>query len=209
MTKSDHTRSRGNRFPRAAVALLLLLLCPTTASAHSDLRLGPFGAGILHPIETLPHLLTLIALGLLLGRRPPFRLWPLLGIFAPAAALGLLLTLADHAAPVPSLLTAALALGLGLLLASGWSGPPRLDLALLAISALVLGLDSGFASPSAMVVAKVLFGNWVCLLVIAGYVGFYSALLPPGAWTSRAFRIAGSWVVAVAVLVLILSLTRG
>jgi len=187
-------------------APLLLFLAPATAEAHSDLRLGPFGAGILHPIETLPHLLVLIALGLLLGRRPLFRRGPLLGIFAPVAALAMLLTLADHAAPVPTLLTSGLAVTLGALLASGRIFAPTVDLALLAISALLLGLDSGFTNPSALMVAKVLFGNWVCLLVIIGYVAFYTSLLPPRPWTQRAFRVAGSWIAAIGLLALILSL---
>jgi len=188
------------------VAPLLLFLAPATASAHSDLRLGPFGAGILHPIETLPHLLVLIALGLVLGRRPPFRLGPLLGIFAPVAAVAMLLTLADHAAPVPALLTSGLAVALGALLASGRIFEPTVDLALLAISALLLGLDSGFTNPSALMVAKVLFGNWVCLLVIIGYVAFYTSLLPSRPWTQRAFRVAGSWIAAIGLLALVLSL---
>ena len=194
------------KFVGPAMAILLLLLAPTRAEAHSDLRLGPFGAGILHPIETLPHLLVLIALGLLLGRRPPFRLGPLLGIFAPVSALALLITLADHAAPVPALLTTGLAVALGTLLASGKITARAVDLALLAMAALILGLDSGFTNPSALMVAKVLFGNWVCLLVIIGYVAFYTSLLPPRPWTQRAFRVAGSWIVAIGLLALVLSL---
>jgi hydrogenase/urease accessory protein HupE len=188
-----------------ALALALLLLTPATASAHSDLRLGPFAGGILHPFETLPHLLILAGLGLLLGRRPPFRLGPLLGLFAPVAAAAMLLTLADHAAPIPALLTTGLALALGALLASGRATPLPLDLALLAFAALLLGLDSGFANPSALVVAKVLFGNWVCLLVVIGYLAFYTALLPPRPWVRTAFRVAGSWIVLVGVLLLALS----
>ena len=194
------------KFVGPAMAILLLLLAPTRAEAHSDLRLGPFGAGILHPIETLPHLLVLIALGLLLGRRPPFRLGPLLRIFAPVSALALLITLADHAAPVPALLTTGLAVVLGTLLASGKITSRAVDLALLAMAALILGLDSGFANPSALMVAKVLFGNWVCLLVIIGYVAFYTSLLPPRPWTQRALHVAGSWIVAIGLLALVLSL---
>jgi hydrogenase/urease accessory protein HupE len=188
-----------------AFALALLLLCPATASAHSDLRLGPFAGGILHPIETLPHLLVLIGLGLMLGRRPPFRLWPLLCLFAPVSAAAMLLTLADHAVPMPALLTVGLALGLGALLASGWISPRGLDLALLAFAAIILGLDSGFANPSALVVAKVLFGNWVCLLVVIGYLAFYTALLPSRPWVRTAYRVAGSWIVAISVLLLALA----
>jgi len=191
---------------RKFTGIALLFLAPATAEAHSDLRLGPFGAGILHPIETLPHLLVLIAVGLLLGRRPPFRLRPLLGIFAPVSALALLITLADHATPVPALFTTGLAVALGALLASGRTTSQRVDFALLAIAALILGLDSGFTNPSALMVAKVLFGNWVCLLVIIGYVAFYTSLLPPRPWTQRAFRVAGSWIVAIGLFALILSL---
>lgn len=191
---------------RKFIWIAFLFLAPATAEAHSDLRLGPFGAGILHPIETLPHLLVLIALGLLLGRRPPFRLAPLLGIFAPVAAAAMLLTLADHAAPVPAWHTPAFAVVLGVALASRRMTAPREDAFLLAMAAVFLGLDSGFTNPSALLVAKVLFGNWVCLLVIIGYVAFYTSLLPPRPWTPRAFRVAGSWIVAIGLLALILSL---
>ena len=194
-----------DRLPRKlpAFALLLFLLGSTTAEAHSDLRLGPFAGGILHPFETPAHLLILIALGLLLGRRAPFRLWPLLGLFAPVAAAAMLVTLADHAAPVPAWITTALALALGVVLAAGWSTSRALDYALLAFSALVIGLDSGFASTSALLVAKVLFGNWVCFLVLIGYLAFYTALLPPRPWIRTAFRIAGSWIVAISLLLLL------
>jgi hydrogenase/urease accessory protein HupE len=161
-----------------ATAILLLFLAPATAEAHSDLRLGP----------------------------PPFRLGPLLGIFAPVSALALLISLTDHATPVPALLTTSLAVALGALLASGKITSRAVDLTLLAIAALLLGLDSGFTNPSALMVAKVLFGNWVCLLVIIGYVAFYTSLLPSRPWTQRAFRVAGSWIVAIGLLALILAL---
>jgi hypothetical protein len=39
-------------------------------------------------------------------------------------------------------------------------------------------------------------------------VAFYTSLLPPRPWTHRAFRLAGSWLIAIAILVLILSLPR-
>jgi hydrogenase/urease accessory protein HupE len=191
-----------------ALALLFLALGSTSAEAHSDLRMGPFAGGILHPFETLPHLLILVSLGLLLGRNPPFRLRPLLVFFAPVAAAALLLTLADHAAPVPAPITIGLAFCLGLLLASGRPTPIWADRVLLAISALVIGLDSGFANPSALVVGKVLFANGVCLLVVIGYVAFYTSILPPRPWVRTAFRIVGSWIIAISLLLLAFHLKR-
>jgi urease accessory protein len=185
-------------FPLAAV---LLWGASSVAEAHDTLRLGPFAGGILHPLETPAHLLLLTGLGLLLGRTPPFRLGRFLGFFAPLAAMGILLTLADHAAPVPVILTAALATGVGALLASGWSSPRVLDAALLAIGGFVIGLDSGFVNPSPLVVAKVLFGNWVSLLVITGYLAFYVSFLPPAPWVRIGIRVLGSWLVAISLLV--------
>jgi hydrogenase/urease accessory protein HupE len=190
------------------LAALLLWAGAGSAEAHDTLRLGPFAGGILHPLETPAQVLMLAGLGLLLGRAPPFRLGRLLGIFAPAAAIGMLLTLADHAVPMPVLLTAGLAAGVGVLLASGWQSPQLVDDGLLAIAGLALGLDSGFANPSALVVAKVLFGNWVSLLIVVGYVAFYVSLVPPVPWVRNGIRILGSWIVAISLLVLVAALAR-
>jgi hydrogenase/urease accessory protein HupE len=191
-----------------ALAALFLWSGAGAAEAHDTLRLGPFAGGILHPLETPAQVLILAGLGLLLGRAPPFRLGRVLGIFAPAAALGMLLTLADHAAPMPVLLMAGLATAVGALLASGWPTKRVLDDVLLAILGLVLGLDSGFINPSALVVAKVLFGNWVSLLVIVGYVAFYVSLIPPVPWVRNGIRVLGSWIVAISLLVLAAALAR-
>ncbi len=72
---------------------MIFLLLPTQAQAHTPIKgLGGFASGFLHPFFTPPHLLVLLALGVLLGQRPPLRLRRPVMIFAALAAVGLTVT---------------------------------------------------------------------------------------------------------------------
>ncbi len=194
---------------RASLIFLFLLLWPASAQAHSDLRMGAFAGGLLHPFETFSQLLLLVSLGLRLGQHPPFRLRWFLSIFAPATAIALLFTAADSAISVPQPVLISLAFAAGALISSGLRTSPWINGSLLVASALAIGLDSAVLNPSAMVVAKVLFANWVCLLVVVGYLAFYVSLLPGQKWAQIGVRILGSWVIAISVLILAFYFKRG
>jgi urease accessory protein len=196
------------RLSRGALVLLFLLIFPASAQAHSDLRMGAFAGGLLHPLEVPSHLLILLSLGLRLGQHPPFRLRWFLAIFAPVAAIALLTTVMEDVISVPQPFLMCIALCVGALVSSAIKTPAWINHALLVVAALAIGLDSGVKGASAIVVAKVLFANWVCLLVIIGYIAFYVSLLPPLKWLQIGVRILGSWIVAICFLLLALYLKK-
>lgn len=195
-----------HRFPwklsRAWLGILFLLLFPASAQAHSDLRMGAFAGGLLHPLETPSHLLILLALGLRLGQHPPFHLRKFLWIVAPVAAAALLTTTMEDSISIPQPFLMCVALCIGALISSGIVTPPWVNKSLLVIAALSIGLDSGVNGVPAMIVAKALFATWVCLLVVIGYIAFYISLLSPRQWLQIGVRILGSWIVAISFLVL-------
>jgi len=190
------------RLNRAWLGILFFLLCPASAQAHSDLRMGAFAGGLLHPLEVPSHLLILLGLGLRLGQHPPFHLRKFFSIFAPVAAAALLTTVMEDNISVPQPFLMLIALCIGALISSGLATPPWVNNSFLVIAALAIGLDSGVSGVSAIVVAKVLFATWVCLLVIIGYIAFYVSFLPPRKWLQIGVRILGSWIVAISFLVL-------
>jgi urease accessory protein len=170
--------------------------------------MGAFAGGLLHPLEVPSHLLILLGLGLRLGQHPPFHLRRFLAIFAPLAAIALLTTTTEDVIAVPQPFLMGIALSVGALVSSGIKTPTWVNSSLLAVAALAIGLDSGVKGVPAIVLAKVLFATWVCLLVIIGYIAYYVSLLPPLKWLQIGVRILGSWIVAICFLVLTLYLKK-
>lgn len=202
-------RSFIQRLVRSWWPVFLFLLFPTSAQAHSDLRLGPFAGGILHPLETPAHLLLLISLGLFLGQHPLLSLKSPLVIFGFTTAVALLLAAVINLSGIPQVPLFCLSLGLGALISSGFKPPGWIYLLLLVLPAVGIGLDSGFGSLPMIVACEVLFATWVCLLVMVGYIAFYVSLLPARQWSRIGVRILGSWIVAISVLILAFFLKNG
>ena len=102
--------------------------------------MGEFASGFLHPLLTPPHVLALLALGLLLGQAQPLRLKVPAAVFAGFAAAGLLLTLTRIVAGVypPVLVVIGLCAGGSVVLARCW--PAWLLLAACGAVALAVGL---------------------------------------------------------------------
>ena len=207
---SEHRKiSRRGDLPLAAAGIIFLLQ-PTSAQAHTPIKgAGEFLSGFLHPFLTPTHLLVFLSLGLLLGQRLPLRLqWPLT-LFASFAATGLSLTAAHAAAEVFQPILIAFGLCIGGLVALAAPLPTWIHLAACAAAGLALGLDSG-ADPGikGVAVARMLFATWMSLLFCVGDIAFYSSRLPPYQWVQTGIRVVGSWIVAVALLMLAFSLRR-
>ena len=84
-----------------------------------------------------------------------------------------------------------------------------MQLTFCAATALTLGLDSGVdAGMSGAAAAKMLAATEVSLLLCVVNVAFYVSLLPPVRWVQTAARIIGSWIVAIALLMLAFALKR-
>lgn len=198
--------------PRSHVLRLLpviaLLLMPSVASAHSTFPgLGEYASGFLHPLTTPPHGLVLLALGLSLGQRAPLRIGEPAALFAVAAAAGLLLTAITHFGGVQPAWLIAVGLCVGVGVAVGAPVPFWVKLGACGVAALLLGLDSGVeaGTPGASV-AKILSATWASLVLCLVNAAFYVSLLPPVRWIQIGVRVLGSWIVAIALLMLAFAL---
>ena len=179
------------------------------AGAHGTLAGGGgFYAGAAHPFLAWEHLLLLIALGLILGRPPraPGRV----PIAVLALALGAGLALASREvvwpAAAPVILISAM-LGGGVL-ALSLALPVAVRAVFAAAAGLAIGLDTGVPVPQvgAGPVALLPFAGVVVgvFLIVLNTMALASvAVRPP---FSIAIRVAGSWIVAVALMVLALEL---
>lgn len=168
--------------------------------------IGDFYGGILHPVMVLPHALTLLVFGLLLGQRgvramryayPSFTLCLLVGLCL--AGFGI----PPFAATEPTLLVVATACGL---LVAAQRPPPAAILAVLGGTlALLIGMDSGVTGLERRETFAALFGCLVgaviFLVVVAGV-----AEMAQRAWQRVALRVLGSWIAASGALVLALAL---
>jgi hydrogenase/urease accessory protein HupE len=199
------------RFPRwrigiiRFVALVLSLIALTQpALAHSPIKgIGTFYNGVLHPVLVPVHVLLIVGLGLLLGQHAP-RL-SRFGWFAFIAAFWIGLALGQASSRMPETALLILALIAGLLVVLEWSFGVVGMVALAIAAGLCIGLDS--LSDAAQTGERwlAMAGMAVGGLLVVSYVGgVAAALVQP--WQRIGIRVAGSWTVASAALVLALAL---
>jgi urease accessory protein len=165
--------------------------------------LQAFVDGLLNPVTTPAHGLTLLSLALIIARQP--QRFPILLIFALALAAGFLaIVLAvEETTPARTVLL-ALAAALGAMVAAGWA--PQLLVSLLAaIAGAALALDS---PPQALMIvdayatlAGTAVGACAMLVMVAAIAGHVKA-----DWQRLGVRILGSWIAASAILVLAVQL---
>jgi hypothetical protein len=174
------------------LVILTGLAFTTPALAHSPIMgIGGVPGGALHAMLIPEHGLGLLVLGLVLGRQA----WPQrrvgLTIFAAVFAIG-----EGLAADV--LLTATGVLGL--LIAAAWV-PPTLGWALAAIAGLTFALDSRPEVTSSQETVEMLVGTGVAAVVIVAAISELSFRLRGNAQVMVS-RVLGSWIAAIAILVL-------
>ena len=169
--------------------------------------MNSFYGGLLHPLLTLPHVLVLLGLGIWLGQHPPLRLKPPLLAFATGCAAALLLTTRFAVPPAMSNWVMAAALGCGILVAASARLPVLLGVAVAAVAAIAVALDSGVdGALTALATSFTLLGTWISTTVLVANVAYYISLCPPRQSVQIALRIAGSWIAAASVLVLAFAL---
>jgi urease accessory protein len=164
--------------------------------------LQAFVDGFVNPLTTPAHLLTLLALGLLLGWQP--QRFVVLLIFALALAAGFLaIVLAIETTPARTVLL-AVAAALGAMVAAAWA-PKLLAWLFAAIAGAALALDS---PPQAVTIteayatlAGTAVGACAMLVLVAAIAGHVKA-----DWQRLGIRILGSWIAASAILVLAVQL---
>jgi urease accessory protein len=164
--------------------------------------LQAFVDGLLNPLTTPAHVLTLLALALLLARQPQ-RFVALL-VFALALVGGFLaIVLAVETTPARTVLL-ALAAALGAMAAAAWA-PKPLALLLAAIAGAAVALDS---PPQAVTIVDAYatlvgtaLGACTMLVAVVAFAGYANA-----DWQRLGLRILGSWIAASAILVLAVQL---
>ncbi len=169
-----------------------------------------FTSGALHPLMTPAHVLVLLGLGLWTGQHLPLRLKVPWSVFAVFSAIGLGLTTTGGVTGAHPAILAGIALVAGAAVAIGKPFPVCVRAVLCAAGALAIGLDSGAETGSVAAVISTLLGTWFALLLLLLNVAHYVSLAAEKnkQWVNIGVRVAGSWIVAISVLVLAFALRR-
>lgn len=187
----------------------LFLILTSTAHAHIAVEgAGEIANGALHPLITPAHVLILLGLGLLLGQQAPLDLKTPIRVFAPASAIALALAATGRIAGTYQPVLIGIALCIGILVGLERRLPRVASGALCAAAALGIGLDSAVETGSTAAVAKTLLGTWFSVNALVVYIAICASNGAGKKWASTAIRIAGSWIVAISLLVLAFSLRK-
>ena len=192
-------------------APLVTFALPSQAQAHMTVQgMSSFMTGALHPLMTPLHVIILLALGLAVGQHVPLRLGKPLQVFAAGAAIGLSLTATGRIPAVHPGILAAIAFAIGAVVAIGRQLPFPLRAMLIGAAALAIGLDSGAETGGAWTILGTLAGAWVGLLVYLVNFAFYTSLAAETKkqWLQIGIRVAGSWILAISVLMLAFALRK-
>lgn len=183
--------------------VVLLLLSPSTAEAHLVLDgAGEVASGALHPFVSPAHVLIFLGLGLLLGQQIPLNLKLPFRIFGPLSAAALLLTMSGWVREVYPPVLIAGAMAIALLVVIEKKLDPWVQVAICAGAAMLIGLDSGAEGGSHFAVLKTLAGTWLSLNATVFYIAACASNAAGKEWARTAIRIAGSWIIAISLLVL-------
>ena len=196
-----------------ASSLFILLVCFGVVDAQTGLARTPesvslsFFYGALHPLTVTHHLLALLAMGLLTGRQHENHVDKALIISLAGIAIGLILA-PPTVIGFALVLMLALSLLASLLVVINKAAASWLALPIVGVACIVLGLDSP-ADPNQPFAHRLASqaGSWLG----ASAPIIYLSLLARNAskpWQDIAIRIGASWLSAVAMVVLVLKLTR-
>jgi len=162
---------------------------------------GGFAAGLLNPLLAPAHIVALIGLGLLAGHSPAAS--KSVAAFALGLAAGLgAIAWGVGETPAGDVLLAAAAL-CGLMAAGGFTTPAWLAAPLALFSGVAFGLDSPPETISLRDAVLMLIGT-ACGGVVALAATAFAARAVARLWHGIALRVAGSWIAAIAILVLAL-----
>lgn len=172
--------------------------------------MSSFMTGALHPLMTPSHVIILLALGLAVGQHVPLKLGKPLKVFAVSSAIGLALTATARVSGVHPGILSAIAFAVGAVVAVGRELPFPVRATLIGAGALAIGLDSGVESGGAWTIFGTLAGTWVGLLVYLVNFAFYTSLAEEKKkhWLQIGIRVAGSWILAISLLMLAFALRK-
>jgi urease accessory protein len=162
-----------------------------------------FVGGMLHPLLAPAHVISLIGLGLVVSRDVLSAQVRIIAAFASGLAGGLgAIAWGSGETPANDVLVAMAAL-CGLIAATGFSAPAWFTALLALVSGVAVGLDSPPEAISLREAVSMLIGT-ACggIASLAAIDAAACALSRP--WQGIATRVAGSWIAAIAILVLAL-----
>jgi urease accessory protein len=191
---------RGSRFP---AVLIVLLLAAAPAEAHLLGAGGAgLGAGVLHPLTGLDHLLAMVAVGAWAVQIGGRARWLVPAAFAGMVAIGGAIGMGG--APIPGM---EAAIALSVLLLGGFillalRPNPTLGMTLVGVFALFHGYAHGIELPDAATPAPYAAGFLAATLLLHA-AGIGIGLLLPRIAGSLALRAGGAAVAATGVLLLV------
>jgi urease accessory protein len=183
-----------------------MLLFAVNAHAHSMVKgVGDLYAGLLHVLTALEHVLPFIALSLLAGQRgTKHPVEGVLLVFPVALMLGAAAALWLQPIRGLAFFNIASAIVLGGLVAAAWQLPRMVFYGLCAIFGISHGFANGAAIAEGTKAYLFILGVGLAGLAVLAYgtlmVDFL--LKRKTGWIEIAVRVAGSWIAAIAVLVL-------
>lgn len=185
---------------RTSLAILAVLLLPTSAVAHPIVGVGDFYAGMLHPVTALDFLLPWIALALFAGQQRRKGALLVLTTFPPSILLGAVLALMFPQPAWLSFANLAIIPLLGLAVALAFSCPEPLIVGFSVAVGLLQGMANGAEITGALSPWRFIPGlTTIAILVIAYGIGAVRSLEKP--WAQIAVRVVGSWIAAIGIMV--------
>jgi urease accessory protein len=179
----------------------MLLLWPRHALAHPMKGVGDFYAGMLHPVTAIDSVLPMIALGLLAGQQCRRTAIGILASFPVAIFIGSLLGLIVPVSTDGAIMETAVMAVLGIFVAANWELPIQLAVGLSAVLGIAIGwANGGELGPETSVYRFIPGEVLVSLLLISYGIGLVRRITFP--WAKIAFRVAGSWIAAIGILIL-------
>jgi urease accessory protein len=184
-----------------ASTAVLAWLMPAAAFAHPMPGVGDFYAGMLHPLTAIEFLLPLVAIGLLAGQQKRSVAVAMLLATPLAVIAGALLGMTWPPPHAMSLLAPGSMAVLGVLVAASPALPGAAAMTLAAVAAFAIGSANGVEMGDRISALRFIPGVALsgALLVVygAGAVRRWH-----DGWPRVAFRVIGSWIAAIGVLLL-------
>lgn len=184
------------------------LVIPSQACAHLvATQFGNFYSGVLHPLTALEHLLAWFALGLLVGlHRDASARWILL-LFPLCVLLGAASAWFVPVFPHISQVNIGSFVLLGILAATAFSLPT----VVMAVVGVLMGMSHGYENGLAMATSEI-SALYIGGVAISGYVvltliaGISAKIVLRFVWGKVAIRALGSWIAAIGIVMVGLSL---
>ena len=199
---------RGRRLAGGAAAFAAVGLAASPAWAHGSASLGDFYSGLSQPVYHLESLLLLLAFGLCVGQHTERPQLAALVTFVGATLAGSAAGLLDVTIPGALWSVRLGTIALGLLTAASWFPPLWLAIVLGGVLGVAQG-NFGSAGDSALIARPVVFSLGLGvgpILVTSWFVALADRFR--ARWLEIGFRVVGSWLATIAMLIASLAAAR-